>query len=495
MNLTHQGHFRINPTRFLFIIPLLLAVLGCKLETRTLEPTATPSPRPSHTYTVTASPTATTTPTDTSTSTATPTPTATASATSTPSPTPPLTPTPLPTDTPTPTPATPTPTQLSLDLQLDVFEKLWKDVNDNYLYPDFNGVDWNAVHVQYRQRVEAGLSNADFYAAMQEMITSLGDDHSQFWTPDEVTAEEAERAGNLNYVGIGAIVGAVPERQRAVIYVVFPGSPAEEAGLQMHDSILSVDGKPILDANGNLTPILRGPEGTTISVVTQRPGEDPRTVQITRRQIAGAVPVPYQVITSPLGKRVGYILISTFLDSTTPKQVGAALESMTADGPLDGLIIDNRVNPGGYEDVLNGTLRYFLSGVVGHFYNRKTVSTFNLGKGKDINGSQTVPMVVMVGPGTVSFGEISSGILQDTGRAYVIGQTTDGNVEILYPYNFNDGSVAYIAHDAFRPLKHPNANWEKTGIIPDLSVPAPWDLYTTQTDPAIQAALDHFDKK
>lgn len=479
--------------RLLIVLPLLLVALGCRLEAKSTQVPASPTPRPSFTFTV--SPSATPTPTVTPTSTATQSPSATASATATPSHTPTLTPTPLPSATPTTTSSAPTPTQLPLALQLEVFEKLWKAVNEEYLYPDFNGLDWNAVHVEYRQRIEAGLSNAGFYAAMAEMISSLGDDHSQFLTPEQQAAQETEHEGNLDYVGIGVIISAVPERQRAVVNVVFPGSPAEEAGLQMHDSIFTVDGQPILDEQGRLTSILRGPEGTTVSVVTQRPGEEPRIVQITRRRITGAEPVPSAVLTSSLGKRVGYILIPTFIDSTIDNQVGAALESMTADGALDGLIIDNRLNGGGYEDVLIGTLRYFLSGVVGHFYNRQSESALNLGKGKDINGSQTVPMVIMVGPATASFGEISSGILQDTERAYVIGETTDGNVEILYVYPFADGSVAEIAHDAFRPLNHPDANWEQTGIVPDLSVPAAWDLYTLDTDPAVKAALDHFDSK
>lgn len=491
MSPLHLDHpFRFNH-RFLIIIPILLAVLGCKLAAHSIEPTVTPTPLPSSTYT--ASPSPTFTPTDTPTSTRTPSPTA--SATSTPTPTVTFTPTPLPTDTPTPSPAAPTPTQLPLDLQLNVFEDLWNIVNTNYLYPNFNGLDWNAVHKEYRQHIEAGLDNADFYAAMAEMIHRLGDDHSEFLSPEEKAVRDAEYAGNLDYVGIGVILLAVPERQRAVIYVVFPGSPAEEAGMQIHDSILEVDGKPILDAQGEIVPLLRGPEGTTASVVTQRPGEEPRTVQVTRRKITGSVPVPSTVLTSPEGKRIGYILITTFVDSTTADQVGADLETMTADGPLDGFILDNRVNEGGYENVVIGTLRFFLKGVVGHFYNRKSETPFSVGKGKDINGSQTVPMVVLIGPDTVSFGEISAGILQDTSRAYVIGQTTAGNVELLYGYDFPDGSQAWIAHDAFRPLNHPNTTWEKTGVIPDLNVPAPWDLYTVNTDPAIKAALDHFDGK
>ena len=477
--------------KLLILLPLLLAVLACKLEAGFGEPAASPTLRPSSTRT--ASPSATPLPTSTPTASSTATPTITASPT--PSSTSSLTPTPIPSATPTLPSGTPTPTQLPLALQVDVFEQLWQTVNEEYLYPDFNGLDWNAVHEDYRQRIEAGLNNLDFYYAMAEMIFSLGDEHSQFITPEEKAAREAEYAGNLDYVGIGIILSAVPERQRAVILLVFPGSPAEEAGLKMHDSILTVDGKAILDAEGYLTRILLGLEGTSISVMVQTPGEEPRTIQVTRRRITGSVPVPNKVLTTSGGKRVGYILVPTFMDSTVDDQVGAALEAMKAEGALDGLILDNRVNEGGYENVLIGTLRYFMSGVAGHFINRDSESVLDLGKGNDINGSLTVPMVVMVGPDTVSFGEISSGILQDTGRAYVIGETTGGNVELLLGYDFADGSSAWIAHDTFHPLNHPEANWELTGIVPDLSVPSAWDLYTLDTDPAVRAALDYLNMK
>jgi hypothetical protein len=67
-------------------------------------------------------------------------------------------------------------------------------------------------------------------------------------------------------------------------------------------------------------------------------------------------------------------------------------------------------------------------------------------------------------------------------------------VELLLGYTFADGSRAWIAHDEFQPLNHPDANWEATGIVPDLNVPAPWDLYTLETDPAVKAALEYFDK-
>jgi C-terminal processing protease CtpA/Prc len=95
----------------------------------------------------------------------------------------------------------------------------------------------------------------------------------------------------------------------------------------------------------------------------------------------------------------------------------------------------------------------------------------------------------------VSYGEIFSGILQDQSRAFIVGETTLGNVETLSPFDLDDGSRLWLAHESFRPLNNPNSSWEETGIVPDLEVAADWDLYTVETDPAIQAALDYLDSQ
>jgi C-terminal processing protease CtpA/Prc len=102
--------------------------------------------------------------------------------------------------------------------------------------------------------------------------------------------------------------------------------------------------------------------------------------------------------------------------------------------------------------------------------------------------------VVLIGLDTASFGEIFSGILKDQDRATLIGKTTEGNVETLWGYDFEDGSRAWIAHDTFRPVNHPEDDWEKSGIVPHLTVDSAWDLVTFETDPVIQAALDYFDR-
>jgi C-terminal processing protease CtpA/Prc len=226
---------------------------------------------------------------------------------------------------------------LTYDEQFTIFEELWRIVDEDYLYKDFNGVDWDAAYEEYLGKIETGLSDHGFYQAMFDMIYSLGDEHSVFLNPEDAAAEDAEYAGETDYVGIGIWVSAVAERNRAVILLVFPDSPAEKAGLQPHDSILSVEGEPILDEEGELVDSILGPEGTPVNITVQSPGEEPRDLVVTRARISGSLPVPHQRLNTPEGLRVGYILIPTFADSTVDDRVIDALEIMSDDGVLDGL--------------------------------------------------------------------------------------------------------------------------------------------------------------
>lgn len=457
------------------LFPLLLSLLACQTLTQPLlgwlqaSPTPILTATPTHTLLATSSPTV--------------------------SPTPTLAPTLEPTGATTRGPtATIAPTQLPTSLQLSIFEDLWATINDAYLYPDFNGQDWPAIHTTYAEWINTGLTNQEFYSAMSEMVNLLGDDHSVYLTPQEVADEDAEYAGNLNYVGIGALVGADPDNARAVILVVFPGSPAEEAGLRSRDSLLIVDGQDILDENGYLKDIVRGPAGTLVTLLVQSPGEQPRELTILRRPISGSLPVPYEVLTSPGGLRIGYIFLVGFTDSTVDEQVGQALQAMSADAPLDGLIIDNRQNIGGADTVVRPILSYFTSGVVGYFYSREEQRPLQI-KLTEIDGSANLPLVVLIGQNTVSYGEIFSGVLQASGRAYLIGETTDGNVETLWGYDFEDGSRAWIAAESFRPANDPQADWEQNGIVPDLTVQAFFADFSLEQDPAVLAALGYFDSE
>jgi len=386
--------------------------------------------------------------------------------------------------------SSPTTTSILLDTQLRIFNSLWSTVHDTYIYPDFNSLEWEAIHGEYQQILKPGLSNEDSYYAIGKLIFQLGDEHSYFLDPQNERDQLSDDVGRQDYVGIGLIARAVPERQHSVILTVFSGSPAEAAGLKPRHCIISVNGTPILDENSYLRDIVRGPEGISLDLLIQTPGDDPRELQLTRQQISGDFTLFHDVLISPGGQRIGYIFLFTFMDSTVDEQVAQTLDEMPATAPIDGLILDNSVTEGGSSQVLEPVLGYLTSGNVGYYLMHSEAFPLRI-KLNDIDSCSQVPLVLLVGPGIVSFGEIFSGILQDIVRAYLIGTATQGNVEVLWDYDFIDDSQLWLANETFRPLNHPDQDWEKTGIVPNLIMPGDFDQYSPDHDPAIMAALQY----
>jgi carboxyl-terminal processing protease len=368
---------------------------------------------------------------------------------------------------------------------LRIFTDLWTIVRDDYLYPDTNGADWDAIGEEYRTRVEAGLSDDEFWLLMDEMLRELNDDHSYFLSPAAAAEQEKMQTGTLDYVGVGLSASARPERGYTVILQVIPDSPAADVGLRAHDRILSVDDEPVCcDADGyDFLYRLRGPEGSTAVLRVQTPSESPRTVEVTRVHIQGS----FAIETRRLEGDIGYILIPNLWDETLFEQIHRALMDMETKGELKGLILDMRINPGGNSTVLRGLLALFTNGDLGHFASRDRMSSLHV-EGINVGGSQSVPLVVLVGRDTISFAEVFSGVLQETRGAHIVGRTTEGNVETLHGYDFEDGSQAWIAQETFRPPS--GADWEKTGIVPDVEIPLDWDEFTAEDDAQLEAAVE-----
>ena len=370
------------------------------------------------------------------------------------------------------------------ELQLRVFTRLWENVRDIYIYPDFNGLDWDDVHQRYRAQIEAGIDDPTFYQAMWEMIEELGDEHSTFSSPEEVAAEEQDLRGYLDYVGIGIYVVTLVDKGYAVLLQVFPDSPAEQAGMLAHDRILAVEGQPSVDEQGNdQLDLLLGPVGSDVQITVQTPGQEPRELVTARARIQSQLQVDARRLA---GTDVGYILIPTFWDETVAGRVRQALQDLMAQGELAGLILDMRINDGGIDTAMKDTLALFTRGEQGSFVSHDAERPLII-RADPVGNSQELPLAVLVGRDTVSFGEIFSGILQESGRALLVGRTTDGNVETLWNVDLQDGSRAWIAAETFVPPS--GADWEESGIIPDIEIPLDWDEFTLQDDPQLQAAL------
>lgn len=375
--------------------------------------------------------------------------------------------------------------QISKRLQLSILDQINTIVKKVYVYPDYNGKDWNEIVSRYRQKIQAGLETEAFYTEMQKMISELGDDHSFFLSPVEVKQSEQELEGTQQYTGVGISANFEPENGRIVVVGVFPDSSAEHAGIEPHDSIVAVDNQPVFTSKDkSALDRLHGPSCSAVMVSVVTPGQQPRQMMLVRHKIHGNVKVESRFVSTTDGSKIGYIEIPSFYDEAIPGEIKQALNDF---GPLDGLVLDVRMNGGGISTVANAVMSYFVSGTLGKFVSRSGSKTLNL-DADPVQNSQTVPLVVIVDKGTASYGELFAGIMKDSRGAKVTGETSLGNVERLSGYDFDDGSQLWIASETFNP-EHSHANWEETGIVTDIETHADWDTYTFDTDPAIAAAL------
>jgi carboxyl-terminal processing protease len=374
--------------------------------------------------------------------------------------------------------------EIDSQVQLSVLDGLVHALQDHYIYPESISSTWLASAEETRRKVAAGLDTETFYTELESLVTALGDEHSYFQSPQEISAEQASLAGIYNVVGVGALFQPLLDKGWPTILDVLEGSPAAYSGLHPHDVILAVDGMPIGQPGLIHREWTRGPECSAVVLTVRSPGQAPRDLTVVRASVSSPLTIEARLVPTTDGSRIAYVFLPTLLDETIGDRARQALESVV---PLDGLIIDNRMNGGGLGSVTGQILGLFTSGTVGHFVSRDSTEPWEI-TADPVGNSQDVPLVVLIGKDTVSYGEMMSGVLHDIGRARLVGQTTLGNVEQLRAFDFEDGSRAWLASARFEPANGA-ANWEADGIIPDVEVIADWDTFTFETDPGIAAAL------
>ena len=90
-----------------------------------------------------------------------------------------------------------------------------------------------------------------------------------------------------------------------------------------------------------------------------------------------------------------------------------------------------------------------------------------------MSGSQTIPLVLLVGPDTQGASEIFAAALQDKGRATVIGQPTSGYVFDFDHFILPNGGEVFFGNSSYvSPL---GRDIGVLGVMPDVLVQSSWD--------------------
>lgn len=290
-------------------------------------------------------------------------------------------------------------------------------------------------------------------AAADAMVNAMGDRWSYYIPAAELPSflENSENA----YVGIGVTVQATEDNSGLMVIAVQPGGPAEEAGVQVGDVIIQVDGESAQDRTvSEISAMIKGEEGTVVSITVLRSGEG-ITMTVTRKRMETTV-----ASSKLLNEHVGLVTIQNF-DERCADETIAAIKALLNQG-ADMLLFDVRNNPGGYVDELTKVLDYLLP--EGNLI--RTVGTD--GSDETVTSDADcvkVPMAVLVNENTYSAAELFAVDLSEYGVARIFGQKTSGKGFFQQVFQFSDGSAAGISVGRYYTSQ--GNNLEGIGLTPD----------------------------
>ena len=320
-------------------------------------------------------------------------------------------------------------------------------------------------------------------AAADAMITATGDRWS-YYIPAAEYESYREQMDNA-YVGVGITIQMTEDQSGFLVMEVMEGGPAQEAGMQVRDVLVEVEGQ---DARAMTTAqvrdLVRGKEGTYVSLTVMRSGES-LTLSVERRKVETPVAV-YEMLEG----NVGLITIANF-DSRCAQESIDAIEALLEQGAR-ALIFDVRHNPGGYASELVELLDYLLP--EGELF--RTVR-YDGKENVDMSDEDhlDIPMAVLVNAGSYSAAEFFAAALMEYEAAVVVGEQTVGKGYFQTTYLLQDGSAVSLSiGEYFTPM---GKNLAGVGVTPDSIVPVDEETasgiyYGTlepKDDPQIQEAV------
>jgi len=297
--------------------------------------------------------------------------------------------------------------------------------------------------------------------AIKGMLSGL-DPHSAYLEPEAFRDLRESTQGEFS--GLGIEIGI----EEGYIKVISPidDTPASRAGIQPHDLIIRINDTPTRDMSvDKAMELMRGEPGTKIELTIQRETlTQPLKLELERGLIR---------ITSVKEKMLepgfGYLRISQF-QNRSGEEVQKALNRLTKEnkGPLEGLILDLRNNPGGVLQAAADVVDVFLDGGLIVYTSGRLPDTqmrFEANPGDSLDG---VPLVVLINGGSASASEIVAGALQDHQRALIMGTVSfgKGSVQTVLPLN-NDRALKMTTALYYTPN---GRSIQAEGIQPDIEV-------------------------
>ncbi len=316
-------------------------------------------------------------------------------------------------------------------------------------------------------------------AAIRGMVSSL-DPYSAYLDRDEY--DEIKISSSGEYSGVGIEVAM--EDDQVIVVAPIEGSPAAQAGIRSGDVIVMIDGIPVNTTTlADTIERMRGKEGTTVRIGIERDGNaEPLQFTVRRQRVE-----LHSVRADLAEPGYGTVRIAQFSDSTGQELIAALSQlRLRNGGPLKGLVLDMRDNPGGVLEAAVAVADAFIDkGVIVTARGRTGDSKFEMDAtpGDELAGA---PLVVLVNGGSASAAEIVAGALKDNHRATLMGRTTfgKGSVQTIMPLT-EQTALKLTTSLYYTPS---GASINHKGIAPDIEIKRA-DVAPGSPDPELQLAL------
>ena len=319
-------------------------------------------------------------------------------------------------------------------------------------------------------------------AAAHAMVAALGDRWSYYIPADEYAAYLEQK--NNAYVGIGVTIQT--EEDGFHIQKLTAGGPAEQAGLQVGDVIVEVDGTNVVGmAIDQCKQLVQGKAGTQVQITVNRAGEKV-TATVTRATVKTPVATAQM-----LPGNIGLITIANFNTNCASETI-AAIQQLQEQGAV-ALIFDVRNNGGGYADEMVKVLDHLLP-------EGELFRTVNYQGKESVDRSDAacleMPMAVLVNENSYSAAEFFAVALHEYEWATVVGAQTSGKGYFQVVYELSDGSAVGLSIGKYFTPK--GVSLEGVGITPDIPVEVDDETFSAiyagildpMEDPQILAAIE-----
>ncbi len=364
--------------------------------------------------------------------------------------------------------AIPTEQTARAQANLAVFERAWSLVADRHYDPRTGGLDWKVAGEKFGAQAAAAKDETALYAVLNAMLDPLDDSHTHAIAPTQVRERRTQQRARTGF-------GMARIENRWVVNEVLPGSPAAQAGVQVGWIAVSRNGEPL----GERTRFA-ALEGETINWVFLDAGDREVRVAAVARTLSTA---PRQEARVLEGGFV-YLRFDEF-DGPDRRWLGRELTKHRA---APGVVVDLRRNPGGETFSLGITLGEFFDRSVdcGTFItrggDRSVKHSWQLG-----SANYAGKVAVLVDSATGSAAEIFSAVLQDHGRATIVGRRTAGAVLASRFYSLPNGGELQLSREDYVAPK--GRRIEGKGVEPDVKVERTLAELRVGRDADLEAAL------